>query len=192
MKFSFGGSSALALQINSGAPADVFASASTKNMTQVTSKGNAATPTDFATNTMEIAVPPSNPAKISSLADLAKSGVKVALCQAAVPCGAAAATVLKNAKLTVTPATLEEDVKSVLTKIELNEVDAGIVYVSDVKTAGTKVTGILIPSDTNTTTKYPIATLKASKNPSGAAAFEAFVLSPAGTAALAADGFAAP
>jgi molybdate transport system substrate-binding protein len=192
VKFSFAASSALAEQINQGAPADVFASAATKNMTQVTDKGGATSPANFASNTMEIAVPPGNPAKIAGLADLARSGVKVALCQTQVPCGATAATVFANAKLIVKPVTLEADVKSTLTKVELNEVDAGVVYVSDVKAAGSKVRGILIPAAVNARTEYPIAALTKASNAAGAAAFVALVLSADGSAALAADGFAKP
>src|SRR5215468_12060179 len=119
VKFSFGASSALAEQINSGAPADVFASASTKNMDQVVSAGNASNPQNFAENVMEVAVPPSNPAKATSVNDLAKSSVKTALCQPQVPCGVVAAEVFKNAKITVKPVTLQPDVKSVLTQVEL-------------------------------------------------------------------------
>jgi molybdate transport system substrate-binding protein len=192
VKFSFAASSALAAQINQGAPADVFASASTNNMTQVTDKGGARSPANFASNTMEIAVPPGNPAKIAGLADLARSGVKVALCQTQVPCGATAAKVFANAKLTVRPVTLEADVKSTLTKVELNEVDAGVVYVSDVKSAGPKVRGIVIPAAVNAKTEYPIAALTRAPNAAGAAAFLALVLSADGSAALAADGFAKP
>ena len=132
VKFSFGASSALATQINSGAPADVFASASPKNMDQVVTPGNASNPQNFAKNIMEIAVPPSNPAKVTSVSDLAKSSVKVALCQPLVPCGVVAAEVFKNAKITVKPVTLQPDVKSVLTQVELGNVDAGVVYVTDV------------------------------------------------------------
>lgn len=192
VKFNFGGSSTLAEQINQGAPADVFASAAPKNMQQVTTTGGANQPTNFASNSLEIAVPPSNPAHITQLSDLAKSGVKVALCDPAVPCGAVAVTVFGKAKLTVKPVTLEQDVKSTLSKVELNEVDAGLVYVSDVKSAGTKVTGIEIPSDVNARTEYPIATLKHAPNAAGAQAFLAYVLSSAGTAALSADGFQGP
>src|ERR1700680_3714356 len=130
--FSFGASSTLATQIIAGAPADVFASASTKNMQQVVTAGDASGPSDFAKNVMEGAVPPSNPAKVTSVTDLAKSSVKVALCQPLVPCGTTAATVFKNAKITVKPVTLEPDVKSVLAKVALGDVDAGVVYVADV------------------------------------------------------------
>src|SRR6266487_3324328 len=122
VKFSFGASSALAEQINSGAPADVFASAATKNMDQVVTTGNVSNPQNFAQNVMEVAVPPNNPAKVTSVNDLAKSSVKVALCQPQVPCGVVAAQVFKNAKLTVKPVTLQPDVKSVLTQVELGNV----------------------------------------------------------------------
>src|SRR4051812_25712371 len=110
--FNFGPSSGLAEQIGQGAPADVFASASTKNMDTVVSGGGAARPTNFVSNTMEIAVPPKNPAGISSVKDLAGKGVKVALCQEDVPCGATALKVFENAKIKVTPVTQEVDVKS--------------------------------------------------------------------------------
>jgi molybdate transport system substrate-binding protein len=192
VKFSFGASSTLATQINSGAPADVFASASTKNMDQVVTPGNASKPQNFAKNIMEIAVPPSNPAKVTSVNDLAKSSVKVALCQPQVPCGVVAAEVFKNAKITVKPVTLQPDVKSVLTQVELGNVDAGVVYVTDVQAAGSKVKGVMIPANVNATTTYPIAALTHSKEQSIAQAFVAYVLSPPGEQVLKAAGFEQP
>ena len=190
VKFSFGPSSGLAAQITSGAPADVFASASPKNMSQV---GSAATgSTVFARNSMEIAVPPDNPAKIDSLDDLAAKGVKVVLCAEAVPCGSTARKVFSNAKLTVKPVSNEVDVKSTLNKVTLGEADAGVVYVTDVKAAGSKVTGVEIPADVNASTDYPIATLTASKNAAVAKAFVDYVTSPDGSAALTAAGFEKP
>ena len=167
VKLSYGASSALALQITQGAPVDVFASASTKNMKQVTDAKLADSPTNFVKNVMEIAVPPSNPANVTGVADLAKSGVKVALCQAQVPCGSTAEKVFTNAKITVKPVTLEADVKSTLAKVESNEVDAGVVYVTDVRSAGTKVKGITIPADVNASTEYPIAALTKAPNRGG-------------------------
>jgi molybdate transport system substrate-binding protein len=190
--FSFGASSALATQIVNGAPADVFASASPKNMQQVVTAGDAANPVTFARNVMEIAVPPANPGGVTSVADLAKSSVKVALCQPQVPCGATAAEVFANAKITVKPVTLEPDVKSVLSKVELDEVDAGVVYVTDVMAAGAKVTGVTIPVGLDASTAYPIAALSKSGDPALARAFAAYVSSAAGQGVLAAAGFEKP
>jgi len=192
VKFSFGASSALATQIDSGAPADVFASASPKNMNQVVTAGNASNPQDFAKNVMEVAVPPSNPATVTSVNDLAKSSVKTALCQPQVPCGVVAAKVFKNAKITVKPVTLQPDVKSVLTQVELGNVDAGVVYVTDVKAAGSKVKGVPIPASENASTLYPIAALTHSQEQSIAQAFVAYVLSPTGEQVLKAAGFQQP
>ena len=192
VKFSFGASSALATQITSGAPADVFASASTKNMDQVVTASDASGPQNFAKNIMEVAVPPSNPAKVTSVSDLAKSSVKVALCQPLVPCGVVAAEVFKNAGIKVKPVTLQPDVKSVLTQVELGNVDAGVVYVTDVMAAGAKVKGVTIPANDEASTLYPIATISNSKNQSIAQAFVAYVLSSAGQQVLTAAGFEKP
>ena len=192
VKLSFGASSDLAEQINQGAPADVFASASPKNMQQVISAGGASTSTTFVKNVMEVAVPPSNPANVASVTDLAKSSVKVALCEPQVPCGTVAAEVFKNANITVKPVTLEPDVKSTLSKVELNEVDAGMVYVTDVRAAGSKVKGVVIPDNINASTEYPIAALTKAPNSSAAQAFVDLVLSPAGQSVLTADGFQKP
>jgi molybdate transport system substrate-binding protein len=190
--FSFGPSSGLATQITNGAPADVFASAAPANMEQVVTAGDASNPQDFAKNIMEVAVPPSNPANVTSVNNLAKKSVKVALCQPQVPCGVVAAEVFKNAGITVKPVTLEADVKSVLAQVELNEVDAGMVYVTDVQAAGPKVKGVKIPADDNASTLYPIATISKSSHQSVAQAFVAYVLSPAGQQVLAAAGFEKP
>jgi molybdate transport system substrate-binding protein len=192
VKLNFGASSDLANSINQGAPADVFASASPKNMQQVNDAGGASASTNFVKNFMEIAVPPNNPAGITGVADLAKKGVKVALCAAQVPCGKTAAQVFANAKITVKPVTLEQNVKSTLTKVELGEVDAGVVYVTDVKAAGSKVKGIVIPANIDASTEYPIAALTRAANASGAKAFVAYVLSPAAQTVLAAAGFEKP
>jgi molybdate transport system substrate-binding protein len=190
--FNFGPSSGLATQIAAGAPADVFASASTKNMGQVVTAGKASSPKKFASNIMEIAVPARNPAGISGLLDLAKPGVKVAVCQAVVPCGSTAATVFTNARLALTPVTEEVDVRAVLAKVTLGEVDAGVVYVTDVRAAGKKVKGIKIPTAVNASTKYPIATLTTAMNKAGGQAFTDYVLSADGAAVLTAAGFAKP
>ncbi|HEY0869165.1 MAG TPA: molybdate ABC transporter substrate-binding protein, partial [Acidothermaceae bacterium] len=123
---SYGGSDTLAAQITQGAPVDVFAAASTTTMGTVTTAGDAVgTPQVFAKNELEIAVAPNNPDHIATLADVTKSGVKLAVCAPTVPCGAAATKAFAAANLTPHPVTLEQNVTAVLTKLELGEVDAG-------------------------------------------------------------------
>ena len=190
--FSFGGSSDLATSIDNDAPGDVFASASTKTMATVVAANHAANPVDVAQNIMEIVTPAGNPKKITSVADLAKSDVKVVICKAGVPCGDAATAVFKTANVSVTPVSLEADVKSTLAKVQSDEADAGIVYVTDVKAAGSKVTGIEIPAAQNFTTKYPIAMLKQTKNAVTAQAFLDYVKGSDGQGVLAAAGFLSP
>jgi molybdate transport system substrate-binding protein len=192
VKFSFGPSSGLSTQITSGAPADVFASAAPANMDTVVKAGDASTPQTFAKNTMEVAVPPNNPGNVTSVNDLAKKSVKVALCQPQVPCGVVAAEVFKNAGITVKPVTLETDVDSVVTQVETGNVDAGMVYVTNVMSEGTKLKGITIPASENASTLYPIAVIKSSKHKSIAQEFVDYVLSPAGQKVLSAAGFQKP
>jgi molybdate transport system substrate-binding protein len=190
--FNFDSSSTLASDITQGQKADVFASAATANMDTVVKAGDAAHPTNFVSNTMEIATPPGNPAHVTSVADLAKPGVKVALCDPAVPCGATAQQVFSNAKVTVKPTASEADVKTTLGVVETKEVDAGMVYVTDVRAAGDKVTGVAIPSTINATTVYPIAVLTKAPNHTLAQQWVDFVLSAAGQKVLLADGFSKP
>lgn len=190
--FGFAGSSALAAQVTAGAPADVFASASRTTMDAVVQAGAVAEPRVFATNSMQIAVPPSNPGAVTGLTSLADPRVKVALCQPQVPCGSTTQQVFTNAGVSVTPVTLEPDVKSVLSKVQLGEVDAGVVYTTDVLAAGDEVTGVEIPAAVNASTSYPVAALTRSANPRTAAAFVEYVLSPEGATVLAAAGFGPP
>ncbi len=189
---SFGGSGALATQITEGAPADVFAAASGSPMTIVTDAGDAGEATIFTTNTLQIAVPPGNPAGIEGLADFADPAFTIAICDPSVPCGAAAQTLMESAGLVAAPDTLEEDVKAVLTKIELGEADAGLVYVTDVVAAGDRVEGIVVPGAADIVSRYPIAVITGAPNPGGGQAWLDFVLSEAGQEALAAAGFVAP
>jgi molybdate transport system substrate-binding protein len=187
---TYGASSDLATQIDQGAPVDVFASASTSTMDGL---GDLAVdPTDFVTNTLQIAVPPGNPAGIRSVADLAQDGVKVAVCDAGVPCGAVAHDVFDNAGVTVHPVASLADVKTTLAAVESGEVDAGLVYVTDVRAAGEQVEGVPIPDDINASTTYPIAVLEDAENPDLARAWVDFVLSPMGIQVLTADGFGRP
>lgn len=191
--FSFAGSSDLVAQIQQGAPADVFASADTKNMDKATADDLVAgTPADFAANTLEIATPRDNPAKIDSLDDLAAAGVKVVLCAPEVPCGAAAAGVEKASGVDIQPVSEEQSVTDVLGKVISGEADAGLVYVTDVKAAGDQVLGVTFPESSQVVNTYPIAALTGSKSPDLAKAFAEFVTGPKGQAVLAAAGFAKP
>jgi len=190
---SFGGSDTLAAQITQGAPVDVFAAASTTTMGTVTKTGDAiGTPQVFAKNELEIAVAPGNPLHIAGLTDLTESSVKFAVCAPTVPCGAAETKAFAAARLTPHPVTFEQDVASVLTKLELGEVDAGMVYQTDVKSAGSKVTGVNFPEAASAINTYPIVVVKDAKNPVAADAFVAYVLSATGQAVLHAAGFQQP
>lgn len=187
----YDGSSTLVTQLTEGAPADVFASADENNMTKATDAGLATGPTLFATNTLVVAVPKGNPAGVKTLADLAKPGVTVVLCAPEVPCGAASKKLLDNASLTVTPASLEQNVTAVLTKVAADEADAGLVYATDVKT-NADVESFVPDGAADVVNKYPIVALKGAKNPDAAKAFVDFVLGPEGQAVLSGLGFGAP
>jgi molybdate transport system substrate-binding protein len=191
--FNFGGSDTLAASITSGAPADVFAAASPRTMATVTDKSDAVgTPATFVRNQLEIATLPGNPDRISSLKDLTESGLKVVLCDRTVPCGAAAQKVLEAAALKVTPVSYEQDVKSALTKVELKEADAALVYKTDVKSAGDKVGGVDFPESAKAINDYPIARLKNAQNAAAAEAFIALVQSAEGQRVLGEAGFLKP
>ncbi|MFJ1587528.1 molybdate ABC transporter substrate-binding protein [Streptomyces sp. NPDC088197] len=191
--FNFGGSDVLAASITSGAPADVFAAASTKTMKIVTdAKDAAGAPAPFVRNQLEIATLPGNPDKIASLKDLTKSGLKVALCAKTVPCGAAAQTALTDSGLKLTPVSYEQDVKAALTKVELKEVDAAVVYKTDVKAAGGKVQGVDFPESAKAINTYPIVELKNAPNGTAAQAFIALVRSAEGQKVLTGAGFLNP
>ncbi len=190
---NFGGSSSLATQIIGGAPADVFAAASGATMATVADAGlTVGEPTVFVTNTLEIAVPAGNPGGITGLADFANADLGLALCAVEVPCGAASKSVFDGAGIVAAPDTLELDVRAVLTRVELGEVDAGLVYRTDVIAAGDRVEGIEFPEASTAIGAYPIALLSASTNRVSASAFIAWVLSPAGKEILTDAGFGAP
>lgn len=191
--FSFAGSSTLAQQVDAGAPADVFASASPVPMRQVVEAGAVVgQPEVFARNRLAIAVPRGNPARITRLADLARPDLKVALCAPQVPCGAAARTALAAGGVSLTPATLEQDVKAAVTKVRLGEVDAALVYRTDLATVPDELTAVEFAEAAQAVNDYLIAPLAGAPNPATARAFVAFVRSSEGRRALTAAGFQVP
>ncbi len=190
VKFSYAGTPTLVTQIEQGAQADVFASADTTNMDRLKAAGyTTGDPQVFAHNLLEIVVARGNPKRINSLADLGRPGIVYISEAATVPAGKYSLQALQKAGVTVTPKSLETDVKSVISKIELGEADAGIVYTTDVKAAGDKVTGVPIPDGYNVVATYPLVAVKGSKNAAAAKAFIAYVLSSTGQSTLASFGF---
>jgi molybdate transport system substrate-binding protein len=192
IEFNYGASSALREQILAGAPADVFASANTSNMDQVVETGAATDPQDFVTNQLQIVVPAENPGGVAGLDDFANADLLIGLCAEEVPCGEFGREALANAQVTPSVDTNEPDVRALLTKVEAGELDAGIVYVTDVLAAGDAVEGIDIPADVNVTATYPIAALSEAGNAEVAAAFVEFVLSDDGQEILESFGFDSP
>ncbi|ROP32910.1 molybdate transport system substrate-binding protein [Couchioplanes caeruleus] len=191
--FSYGGSSGLAQQITSGAPADVFAAASPATMKTVVDAGDGTgTAVTFTRNQLVIAVPKGNPKGVSSLAALAKPEVKVALCAEQVPCGAAAKKALAAAGAAVTPVTQEQDVRAALAKVKLGEVDAALVYRTDAHAAAADVDGVEFPESASALNDYSIIALANAPNPSGASAFVTFVQTPQAQKMLADAGFQKP
>ena len=186
---SSGGSSALAQQIVAGAPADLFLSASTATMATVVEAGLVAgEPVTFARNRLEIAVAPGDPEGVSGLDDLARDDLAVALCAEQVPCGALARTVLDAAGVEVDPVTLEPDVTSTLTKVRLGEVDAALVYATDVRAAGDAVEGVPLGVEGAATTADEAALLGDAPAPA-ARAFLDLLLSDDGRRVLSDAGF---
>lgn len=193
VKLNFGGSSDLVAQIQNGAPADVFASADTANMDKLVDAGLAgADPEDFATNVLEIAIPPGNPAGIQSLQDLAAPGTKVVVCAPEVPCGAAAQQVADKAGVTLHPVSEEQSVTDVLGKVVSGEADAGLVYVTDVRAAGDQVEGIELPAADEVVNTYPIAPVDGTDEGSLAREFVALVVGDHGQQVLRDAGFGPP
>ena len=193
VRLSFGGSSDLVTQIQEGAPADVFASADTATMDRLTADGLAAgDPQAFATNTLEIAVPPGNPAGITGLRDLTKPGVDLVVCAPEVPCGAAAVAVAKDAGVDLSPVSEEQSVTDVLAKVSTGEADAGLVYVTDVLGAGDDVEGIELPESSSVVNTYPIVAVEGAAQPDLARDFVQLVLGATGRAVLGDAGFGPP
>ena len=191
--FSFAGSPDLVTQLQQGAPADVLASADTATMDRlVADRLVAGPPVAFATNTLEIAVPPDNPARITAFADLARPGVKLVVCAPQVPCGAAAEKIETATNTTLTPASEENAVTDVLGKVISGEADAGLVYVTDVRAAGGQVKGIGFEESGTARNTYPIATLTTAQQSDLAGQFVQLVTGHEGRRVLGEAGFGAP
>jgi molybdate transport system substrate-binding protein len=190
VNLNFAGTPTLVTQIEQGAPADVFASADTDNMIKLTTDGfTSGASRVFARNQLEIVVAPGNPKGITALADLTKSGVIYISEGPTVPAGKYSLQALATAGVKVTPKSLETSVSAVISKIELGEADAGIVYTTDIKAAGSKVQGVEIPAANNVIATYPIVMVKGAKSSDVANAFIDYVLSSTGQSTLASFGF---
>jgi len=191
--FNFGSSSTLATQITNGAPADVFASADEADMQKaVDAKLTDGAPALFAGNRLAIVVAAGNPKQVASLADLARPGLVVVLAAPTVPAGKYALDSLAKAGVSVTPASQELDVRSVLNKVALGEADAGIVYVTDVLSAGARVGSVAIPEQQQVVARYPIAVMTGAKSRQLARAFVDYLVGEDGQRLLAGFGFSRP
>lgn len=187
-----GGSPSLVTQIDQGAPADVLATADEANMKDATDKKLVESPQTFATNELAIAVAPGNPHHIKNLASLENPDLLTVRCAAPVPCGSVSDAVLKDAGVTLKPASEEQSVTDVLTKVTAGEADAGLVYVTDVKRAGDKAEAVAIPEAADHATDYPIAVASESEHPDLAQDFIDLVRSDKGMKVLKDAGFGAP
>lgn len=186
---SFAASSTIVQQVNEGAPADVIALAGMRSLDPLTEEHHQGEVAEFTTNSLQLAVPPDNPADIQDVDDLTRDGIRLVVCEEQVPCGTATATLFQTLGITPAVASYEQDVRATLTKVELGEADAGIVYRTDVTEAGDRVQGIDIPDDVNVINTYPILAVSGHEL---AQAFVDEVMSDRGQAHLADAGFVAP
>ena len=191
VRFTFAGSSDLVTQITAGAPADVFASADENNMGKAQTAGViSGQPVDFASNTLTIVTQPGNPKGITGFADLTASDLQVVVCAPQVPCGSATTKVEQSTGVTLAPVSEESSVTDVLNKVQTGQADAGLVYVTDAKGAGDKVTAVSFPEAATVVNVYPIAALTQATQPELAAQFIALVTGPDGQQVLQDAGFA--
>ncbi|PVC68316.1 molybdate ABC transporter substrate-binding protein [Streptomyces sp. CS081A] len=190
LTFSFAGSQELVAQVSQGSPADVLVTADTKSMDKV--RADTGTPAIIAKNRLVIATGEGNPHKVDDLKDLADTKLKVVLAAPEVPAGKYSKQILDKQKIAVKPVSQEPSVRAVLSKVELGEADAGLVYRTDAERAKDKVDAVEIPDDQNAVAQYPAATLKESKNAEAATAFVAWLSSPEGQKFLQDAGFQKP
>ncbi len=175
VRISFASSAALAQQLEHGAPIDVFASADVYSMADAVMTGRAVDPVTFATNQLTVITPAGNPAGLDSWRAIGRGGIRVALCIREAPCGRAAREVIGRAGLTEPASSAELDVRAVLNRVESGEADAGMVYTTDARAAGSRVVSLPIPAADNVVTRYQVAAIGDSGNRGGADAFTAFV-----------------
>ncbi|MFH8727229.1 molybdate ABC transporter substrate-binding protein [Streptomyces termitum] len=190
LTFSFAGSQELVAQVSQGSPADVLVTADTKSMDKV--RADTGTPAIIAKNRLVIATAKGNPFKVDELKDLTDAKLKVVLAAPEVPAGKYSKQILEKQNLTVKPVSQEPNVRAVLSKVELGEADAGLVYKTDAESAKDKVDAVEIPDDQNAVAQYPAATIKDSGNAEAAAAFVAWLSSPEGQKILQDAGFQKP
>jgi molybdate transport system substrate-binding protein len=193
VRLAFDSSAILAEQVVQGAPADVLATADERTMQTVVDAGaTRGDPEVFATNHLQLVVPPDNPAGVTTFADISNPGVKLVVCVESAPCGKLAATVLDATGIAAKPVSEEVDVKAVLSKVELGEADAGLVYATDARAGGNKVEAVDIPTSNENLTSYPIAALTDARKPRLARAWLDLVRSAKGQHVLASEGFGKP
>ena len=192
LTYSFAGSGALVTQVQQGAPADAIATADPQSMKRLRDAGLVDPPVSFATNKLEILVEPGNPKAIRGLQDLARTDITLVIADENVPAGRYSAQALQAAGVSVRPASKEADVKAAVAKVTAGEADATIVYVTDVRAAGSKGQGVTIPDSLNVVAEYPIAIVKATRNRAAAAAFVAAVTEGDGQGELRKRGFLPP
>ncbi len=190
--YSFAGSQALVTQVQNGAPADVIATADRATMQKLVTAGLVDTPKTLVRNKLEIVVAPGNPKHLTGLTDFARTDLKVILEDPSVPAGKYGRQALQAQGVTATPVSLPLDVKSELLAVEQGNADVGIVYVTDVSSAGSAVTGVPIPDGQNVIATYPIAVVKATSHTAAAQAFVDGMVTGTGQQALLARGFLAP
>lgn len=189
--FSFLGSQDLVAHLAGGARADVLATADEKSMARATDQEFVGSPVTFARNTLVLVTPPGNPAGVTGL-DASLDGRKLVICDQAVPCGNATATLAKKLSVTLSPVSQEQKVSDVMAKITTGEGDAGVVYATDAASAGQRVTTVQIKGSEQVISTYPIALTTEPTNNAGGQKFLDYVLSAAGQRVLAAHGFLAP
>ncbi len=178
--FNFAGSQTLQEQIVEGAPADVFASANTKQMEPVVDAGlNAAEPIIYATNELAIVTPLDNPAGIETFANLAEPGLNLVICAPEVPCGSATEKIVEATGVTLSPVSEEQSVTDVLNKVQVGEADAGLVYKTDAQSAKDTVLAIAFPESAKAINKNPIVALTTGSEPELGQEWVDFILSPA-------------